>query len=109
MEKWTNPQVTLYNNPNCITIVFIFQASYNLIITLFSSKPHIAEAGDSNLLKEDMVRELKSELQRCLSHLKAKRLKISELQEELRCSQTRAEQLQTQLEQAERTIRDSKV
>uniref|UniRef100_A0A8C1NGC6 Centrosomal protein 152 n=1 Tax=Cyprinus carpio TaxID=7962 RepID=A0A8C1NGC6_CYPCA len=73
------------------------------------SKPHIAEAGDSTLLKEDVVRELKSELQRCLSHLKTKRLKISELQEELRRSQTRAEQLQTQLEQAERSIRDSKV
>ncbi|XP_048013741.1 centrosomal protein of 152 kDa isoform X2 [Megalobrama amblycephala] len=66
------------------------------------STPHIAEAGDSN-------RELKSELQRCLSHLKAKRLKISELQEELRRSQTRAEQLQTQLEQAEKIARDSKV
>uniref|UniRef100_A0A8C2HU84 Centrosomal protein 152 n=1 Tax=Cyprinus carpio TaxID=7962 RepID=A0A8C2HU84_CYPCA len=73
------------------------------------SKPHIAEAGDSTLLKEDVVRELKSELQRCLSHLKTKRLKISELQEELRRSQTRAEQQQTQLEQAERAIRDSKV
>uniref|UniRef100_A0A673IM27 Very long-chain acyl-CoA synthetase-like n=1 Tax=Sinocyclocheilus rhinocerous TaxID=307959 RepID=A0A673IM27_9TELE len=73
------------------------------------SKPHIAEAGDSNLLKEDVVRELKSELQCCLSHLKTKRLKISELQEELRRSQTGAEQLQTQLEQAERTIWDSKV
>uniref|UniRef100_A0A9J8DLT1 Centrosomal protein 152 n=2 Tax=Cyprinus carpio TaxID=7962 RepID=A0A9J8DLT1_CYPCA len=73
------------------------------------STPHIAEAGDSTLLKEDVVRELKSELQRCLSHLKTKRLKISELQEELRRSQTRAEQQQTQLEQAERTIRDYKV
>ncbi|XP_043084683.1 centrosomal protein of 152 kDa [Puntigrus tetrazona] len=73
------------------------------------SKPPIAEAGDSNLLKEDIVRELKSELQRCLSHLKSKRLKISELQEELRRSQSRAEELQTQLEQAERTLQDSKV
>ncbi|XP_026095035.1 centrosomal protein of 152 kDa isoform X1 [Carassius auratus] len=73
------------------------------------STPHIAEAGDSTLLKEDVVRELKSELQRCLSHLKTKRLKISELQEELRRSQSRTEQLQTQLEQAERTIQDSKV
>ncbi|KAK2867413.1 hypothetical protein Q8A67_025530 [Cirrhinus molitorella] len=73
------------------------------------STAHIAEAGDSTLLKEDVVRELKRELQRCLSHLKTKRLKISELQEELRRSQTRAEQLQTQLEQAERNIRDSKV
>ncbi len=109
MEESTG-NVTLYNNnPSCITIVFIFQASYNLTITLFPRKPHIAEAGDSNLLKENMVRELKSELQRYLSHLKTNRLKISELQAELRCSQTRAEQLQTQLEQAERTIRDSKV
>ncbi|XP_059391626.1 centrosomal protein of 152 kDa-like isoform X1 [Carassius carassius] len=73
------------------------------------SKPHIAEAGDSTLLKEDVVRELKSELQRCLSHLKTKRLKISELQEELRRSQSRTEQLQTQIEQAERTIQDSEV
>uniref|UniRef100_A0A672SLE0 Centrosomal protein 152 n=1 Tax=Sinocyclocheilus grahami TaxID=75366 RepID=A0A672SLE0_SINGR len=73
------------------------------------SKPHIAEAGDSNLLKEDVVRELKNELQHCLSHLKTKRLKISELQEELRRSQTGAEQLQMQLEQAERTIQGSKV
>ncbi|XP_067292600.1 centrosomal protein of 152 kDa isoform X1 [Pseudorasbora parva] len=73
------------------------------------STPHIAQTGDSNLLKEDVVRELKGELQRCLNHLKTKRLKISELQEELRRSQTRAEQLQTQLEQAEKIARDSKV
>ncbi|XP_073687907.1 centrosomal protein of 152 kDa [Garra rufa] len=73
------------------------------------STPHIAKTVDSTLPKEDVARELKSELQRCLSHLKTKRLKISELQEELRRSQTRAEQLETQLEQAERTIRDSKV
>ncbi|KAK7117828.1 hypothetical protein R3I94_023148 [Phoxinus phoxinus] len=71
------------------------------------STPQIAEAGDSNLLKEDVVRELRSELQRCLGHLKSKRLKISELQEELRRSQSTAEQMQT--EQAERTARDSEV
>ncbi|XP_039502831.1 centrosomal protein of 152 kDa isoform X2 [Pimephales promelas] len=71
------------------------------------STPQIAEAGDSDLLKEDVVRELRSELQRCLCHLKAKRLKISELQEELRRSQSRAEQTQT--EQAERIARDSEV
>nr|XP_055048823.1 centrosomal protein of 152 kDa isoform X1 [Misgurnus anguillicaudatus] len=73
------------------------------------STPRIAEIGDSGLPKDDVVRELKSELQRCLSHLKTKRLKISELQEELRSSQTKVEHLQTQLEQAEKTARDSKV
>ncbi|XP_077067282.1 centrosomal protein of 152 kDa isoform X2 [Siphateles boraxobius] len=73
------------------------------------STPQIAEAGESNLLKEDLVRELRSELQRCLGHLKTKRLKISELQEELRRSQSRAEQMQTQIEQAEKISRDSEV
>lgn len=65
--------------------------------------------GDSGLLKDDVVRGLKSELQRCLSHLKSKRLKISELQEELKSSQTKTEGLQTQLDQAEKTARNSKV
>ncbi|XP_057186483.1 centrosomal protein of 152 kDa isoform X2 [Triplophysa rosa] len=73
------------------------------------STPHIADVGDSGPLKDDVVRELKSELQRCLSHLKSKRLKISELQEELKSSQTKTERLQTQLDQAEKTARDSKV
>ncbi|XP_055048827.2 centrosomal protein of 152 kDa isoform X4 [Misgurnus anguillicaudatus] len=73
------------------------------------STPRIAEIGDSGLPKDDVVRELKSELQRCLSHLKTKRLKISELQEELRSSHTKVEHLQTQLDQAEKTARDSKV
>lgn len=73
----------------------------------FFSTPHIADVGDSGLLKDDVVRELKSELQRCLSHLKSKRLKISELQEELKSSQTKTECLQTQLDQE--TARDSKV
>lgn len=106
-ESTGNLYCTITNYPNCIAAVFII--SHNLIITLFCRTSHIAEAGDSTHLKEDVVRELKSELQRCLSHLKTKRLKISELQEELRRSQTSAEQLRTQLEQAERTIRDSKV
>ncbi|XP_051979024.1 centrosomal protein of 152 kDa [Xyrauchen texanus] len=73
------------------------------------STPRIAEEGDSGLPKDDVVRELKIELQRCLSYLKTKRLKISELQEELQSSQSTVEKLQTQLEQAEKTTRDSKV
>ncbi|XP_051548227.1 centrosomal protein of 152 kDa-like isoform X3 [Myxocyprinus asiaticus] len=73
------------------------------------STPRIAEEGDSGLPKDDVVRELKIELQRCLSYLKTKRLKISELQEELRSSQSTVEKLQTKLEQAEKTTKDSKV
>ncbi|XP_051546188.1 centrosomal protein of 152 kDa-like isoform X2 [Myxocyprinus asiaticus] len=73
------------------------------------STPRIAEEGDSSLPKDDIVRELKCELQRCLSHLKTKRLKISELQVEIRSSQSTIEKLQIQLEQAEKTVRDSKV
>ncbi|XP_051975841.1 centrosomal protein of 152 kDa-like [Xyrauchen texanus] len=73
------------------------------------STPRIAEEGDSGLPKDDIVRELKCELQRCLSHLKTKRMKISELQVELRSSQSIIEKLQIQLEQAKKTVRDSKV
>ncbi|TRY89273.1 hypothetical protein DNTS_014786 [Danionella cerebrum] len=70
------------------------------------STPHVSETGD---LKEDVVRELKGELQRCLGHLKSKRLKICELQEELRRSQSKVEQMQTQIDQADRNMRDVKV
>uniref|UniRef100_A0A8C6UAY1 Uncharacterized protein n=1 Tax=Neogobius melanostomus TaxID=47308 RepID=A0A8C6UAY1_9GOBI len=41
-----------------------------------------------------------SEVQRCLGNLKGKRLKIEQLQEELRHSRTRVDELQTQLEEA---------
>ncbi|XP_036432002.1 centrosomal protein of 152 kDa [Colossoma macropomum] len=64
---------------------------------------------DSSLPKEDLVRELKIELQRCLSQLKTKRQKISQLQEELRTSQNRMEQLQTQLDGVEMRAKDSVV
>lgn len=76
---------------------------------MFSSTPHIADVGDSSLPKDDVVRELRSELHRCLSHLKNKRQKISGMQEELKSSQSKTEHLQTQLEQAEKTVRDLKV
>ncbi|KAL6474318.1 hypothetical protein MHYP_G00178790 [Metynnis hypsauchen] len=61
---------------------------------------------DSSLPKEDLVRELKIELQRCLSQLKTKRQKISQLQEELRTSQNRVGQLQTQLDGVEMRAKD---
>ncbi|XP_030621163.1 centrosomal protein of 152 kDa [Chanos chanos] len=74
------------------------------------STPLISEVVDSSSLpKEDVVRELKSELQRCLSCLKSKRQRISQLQQELQTSQRQVEELHTQLDQAEIIARDSKV
>ncbi|XP_046715991.1 centrosomal protein of 152 kDa isoform X2 [Silurus meridionalis] len=61
---------------------------------------------DSSLPKEDLIKELKTELQRCLAQLKAKREKISRLQKELQTSQNHVEQLQTQLQGAERNVKD---
>lgn len=59
--------------------------------------------------KEDFVKELKTELQRCLMQLKTKRETISRLQKELQISQSRVEQLQTQLQGAEKNAKDSVV
>ncbi|XP_026775518.3 centrosomal protein of 152 kDa isoform X2 [Pangasianodon hypophthalmus] len=64
---------------------------------------------DSSLPKEDLVKELKTELQRCLVQLKTKREKISRIQKELHISQNNVEQLQTQLKGAEKNAKDSVV
>ncbi|MCJ8735943.1 hypothetical protein PDJAM_G00253320 [Pangasius djambal] len=64
---------------------------------------------DSSLPKEDLVKELKTELQRCLVQLKMKREKISRVQKELQISQNNVEQLQTQLKGAEKNAKDSVV
>ncbi|KAM9529198.1 centrosomal protein of 152 kDa-like isoform 2-T2 [Salvelinus alpinus] len=50
--------------------------------------------------KEDgAVKELRAELQRCLASLKGKRQRIGQLQDQLRDSQGRVDQLQTKLDQ----------
>uniref|UniRef100_A0A8B9LLN1 CEP152 CEP63 binding coiled coil domain-containing protein n=1 Tax=Astyanax mexicanus TaxID=7994 RepID=A0A8B9LLN1_ASTMX len=64
---------------------------------------------DSCLPKEDLVKELKAELQRCLAQLKSKRQRISQLQEELHTSRSRTDHLQTQLDGAEKRAKDSVV
>ncbi|XP_027028950.2 centrosomal protein of 152 kDa isoform X1 [Tachysurus fulvidraco] len=64
---------------------------------------------DSSVPKEDYVKELKTELQRCLVQLKTKRETISRLQKELQISHSRVEQLQTQLQGAEKNAKDSVV
>ncbi|KAF5907494.1 centrosomal protein, partial [Clarias magur] len=64
---------------------------------------------DSSMPQEDLLKELKIELQRCLAQLKTKREKISRLQKELQTSQNHVEQLQTQLQGAEKNAKDSVV
>lgn len=72
----------------------------------------LARLSDSKLPKDDALRQLRAEMQRCLGCLKGKRQKISLLQEELQLCQGRVSELQGQLDEAKlsnqvRTKRDS--
>ncbi|XP_040018099.2 centrosomal protein of 152 kDa isoform X4 [Gasterosteus aculeatus] len=60
----------------------------------------LAHMSDSKLPKDEALRRLRVEMQRCLGSLKGKRKKISQLQEELHLSQSRLTELQTQLDEA---------
>ncbi|MEQ2191496.1 hypothetical protein XENOCAPTIV_029579 [Xenoophorus captivus] len=55
---------------------------------------------DSKLPKDEALRLLRVEMQRCLGCLKGKRQKIGQLQEELQHSQARVSELQAELEEA---------
>lgn len=52
------------------------------------------------------MKELKTELQRCLAQLKTQREKTSRLQKELQTTRNHTEQLQTQLQGAEKHAKD---
>ncbi|XP_056273279.1 centrosomal protein of 152 kDa isoform X3 [Pseudoliparis swirei] len=60
----------------------------------------MAHLSDSKLPKDEALRLLRLEMQRCLGSLKGKRQKISQLQEELQVSRGRLTALQTQLDEA---------
>ncbi|XP_070827789.1 centrosomal protein of 152 kDa [Chaetodon trifascialis] len=60
----------------------------------------IAHLSDSKLPKDEALRLLRVEMQRCLGSLKGKRQKISQLQEELQLCQGQVNELQTQLDEA---------
>ncbi|XP_078113346.1 centrosomal protein of 152 kDa isoform X2 [Sander vitreus] len=60
----------------------------------------LAHLSDSKLPKDEALRLLRVEMQRCLGSLKGKRQKISQLQEELQLCQGRVTELQTQLDEA---------
>ncbi|KAM7396883.1 hypothetical protein PAMP_019888 [Pampus punctatissimus] len=60
----------------------------------------LANLSDSKLPKDEALRLLRVEMQRCLGSLKGKRQKISHLQEELQHCRARENALQTQLDEA---------
>uniref|UniRef100_UPI003AABA4B4 centrosomal protein of 152 kDa n=1 Tax=Centroberyx gerrardi TaxID=166262 RepID=UPI003AABA4B4 len=61
----------------------------------------LADLSDPKLPKDEALRELRVEMQRCLASLKGKRQKIGQLQEELQHSQAQVDELQTQLDEAQ--------
>lgn len=60
----------------------------------------LARLSDSKQPKDDALRQLRAEMQRCLGCLKGKRQKVSQLQEELQLCQGRVSELQGQLDEA---------
>ncbi|KAM3608683.1 uncharacterized protein V6R79_003056 [Siganus canaliculatus] len=69
----------------------------------------LAHLSDSKLPRDEALQLLRAEMQRCLGCLKGKRQKISQLQEELRFSQSRVNELQIQLDEAKlsSTVRET--
>ncbi|KAM9854796.1 centrosomal protein of 152 kDa [Aulostomus maculatus] len=61
----------------------------------------LANLSDSKLCKDEALRVLRGEMQRCLGSLKAKRQKVNHLQEELQHCRARVNELQTQLDEAQ--------
>nr|XP_046249227.1 centrosomal protein of 152 kDa isoform X2 [Scatophagus argus] len=61
----------------------------------------LTHLSDSKLPKDEALRLLRVEMQRCLCSLKGKRQKISQLQQELQLCQSRVNELQTQLDEAQ--------
>lgn len=60
----------------------------------------VAHLSDSKMPKDEALRLLRVEMQRCLGSLKGKRQKISQLHEELRLSRGRVNELQSQMDGA---------
>ncbi|XP_040893864.1 centrosomal protein of 152 kDa [Toxotes jaculatrix] len=60
----------------------------------------LAHLSDSKLPRDEALRLLRVEMQRCLGSLKGKRQKISQLQEELQHCQSQVNELQTQLDES---------
>lgn len=61
----------------------------------------MANLSDSKMPKDEGLRLLRVEMQRCLGSLKGKRQKISQLHEELRLCRGRVNELQSQVDEAQ--------
>ncbi|XP_075998728.1 centrosomal protein of 152 kDa isoform X2 [Genypterus blacodes] len=61
----------------------------------------LANLSEAKLQKDESSRQMRVEMQRCLANLKGKRLKIGQLQEDLQHCQARADELQSQLDEAQ--------
>lgn len=82
-------------------IIFLLDHLKNLKKTnLVWNSMAVAHLSDSKLPKDESLRLLRVEMQRCLGSLKGKRQKISQLQEELRLCQGQVNELQTQVDEA---------
>ncbi|XP_031611531.2 centrosomal protein of 152 kDa isoform X1 [Oreochromis aureus] len=63
------------------------------------NSPALAHLSDSKLPKDEALRLLRVEMQRCLGSLKGKRQKINQLQEELQQCQRRVNEMQIELDE----------
>lgn len=68
----------------------------------------MAQLSDSKMPKDEALRLLRVEMQRCLGSLKGKRQKISQLHEELRLCRGRVNELQSQMDEAKLSATVSK-
>ncbi|XP_068131524.1 centrosomal protein of 152 kDa isoform X2 [Hyperolius riggenbachi] len=59
-----------------------------------------------DLSSDDVVTELKMELERCMTSNKSKRLQIVQLQSDLKASQSKTEELKQLLDKAEKEVKD---
>lgn len=96
---WISFFYLLYHECLCIyneTDIFVLKYHH---FNFFPSTV-LAHLSESKLPKDEALRLLRVEMQRCLGSLKGKRQKISQLQEELQRCQGRVNELQVELDEA---------
>lgn len=94
-------------------VPFIFTLLYSIYSNIFLLYGHlknacfivwhrkaVAHLSDSKMPKDEGLRLLRVEMQRCLGSLKGKRQKIGQLHEELRLCRGRVNELQSQMDEA---------
>lgn len=90
-------RLSVYHDSEYILRSASISFSPNEYVALSTALAHLS---DSKLPKDEALRLLRAEMQRCLGSLKGKRQKISQLHEDLQLCQGRVNELQTQLDEA---------